>query len=184
MRLTWMRGTAIALPLGAIATTPWEPTHLTSPLSSSRTGEEPKAKRDFVSWQKENNWPSTGFSQVGGGANNARAVYFNANDLGAGRRMGMNIFTDIDGKPSVAYYVATFATLADAEEDEAANRQPGDPKSKLKYIVCMDYSLSLKTKFAKGDRLITHGSKKSWLPTCVPLAEFLAAVCLMLYSTS
>ena len=110
----------------------------------------PKAKRDFVSWQKENNWPSTGFSQVGGGANNARAVYFNANDLGAGRRMGMNIFTDIDGKPSVAYYVATFATLADAEEDEAANRQPGDPKSKLKYIVCMDYSLSLKTKFANA----------------------------------
>ena len=42
--------------------------------------------------------PRPGIAPVGG--NNGYGLYFNANDLGAGRRTGMNIFTEgKGGKP-------------------------------------------------------------------------------------
>jgi hypothetical protein len=99
------------------------------------------SKDTFAKWQTANGWPGTP-PKIGKG-DTAYAVYFNANDLGAGRRMGMKTFTEDDGKASVAYYVATYATLADAVEDEKAGRQPGNKGSKLKYIVCMEYSRTL-----------------------------------------
>jgi hypothetical protein len=105
--------------------------------------DKPAQKTNFHDWQVANGWDPAKLGPYGGigrGDDNY-ALYFNANDLGAGRRMGMKSYQDLDGKSSVAYYVATYATLADAEADEGAKLQPGDPKSKLKYIVCMEFSL-------------------------------------------
>jgi mono/diheme cytochrome c family protein len=65
---------------------------------------------------------------------NARAgddfgLYYNATDLGAGRRVGMNYWKDTDNQQSVAYYAATYPTLSDAVND-----------TNVKYIACMDYA--------------------------------------------
>jgi hypothetical protein len=119
-----------------------------------------RLKRDFLSWQKENGWTTTRAKDTGGvvkfpghtlvearAGDDEFALYFNANDLGAGRRMGMKIFPDKDMNgnynegPSVAYYVATYATLADAENDV-----------NLKYIVCMDYSFQLDASYSAAGK--------------------------------
>lgn len=87
-------------------------------------------KDTFAKWQVANGWPTNNagignFEGSSAGQNDdAFALYFNATELGAGRRMGMKT----NGN-NVAYYVATYASLADAES-----------ASKLKYIVCMEYS--------------------------------------------
>jgi hypothetical protein len=87
-------------------------------------------KDTFAKWQVANGWPTNNagvgnFTGSNAGNNDdAFAIYFNATELGAGRRMGMKT----NGN-QVAYYVATYASLADAEA--GAN---------LKYIVCMEYS--------------------------------------------
>ena len=87
-------------------------------------------KDTFAKWQVANGWPTNNagvgnFTGANAGKNDdAFAIYFNATELGAGRRMGMKT----NGN-NVAYYVATYASLADAE---AGNN--------LKYIVCMEYS--------------------------------------------
>jgi Carboxypeptidase regulatory-like domain len=108
----------------------------------------------FTDWQKKNGWNQQKMG-IGMGDDTAYALYFNANDLGAGRRMGMKIFSDADKKDSVAYYVATYDTLKDAEETEKDHLQFG---GKLKYIVCMEFSLTLDKKDNKtpltGDRYI------------------------------
>jgi hypothetical protein len=57
-------------------------------------------------------------------------LYFNATDLGAGRRVGMNVWMDTDNQKSVAYYAATYPTLEDAVADK-----------NVKYIACIDYAL-------------------------------------------
>jgi hypothetical protein len=97
------------------------------------------AKTTFARWQIINGWTPTGWSDDIGAVkkingkvqgtdwfagDNAYGLYFNANDLGAGRRMGMKSTGD-----QVAYYVATYASLADAEAGQ-----------NLKYVVCMEYS--------------------------------------------
>ena len=92
---------------------------------------DPATNKDtFVKWQVANGWPTNNaglanFSGSNAGKNDdAFALYFNATELGAGRRMGMKTNGNY-----VAYYVATYASLADAEA-----------ASNLKYIVCMEYS--------------------------------------------
>lgn len=122
--------------------------------------DKPAKKTTFRDWQVANGWDPAKLGTYGGlgRGDDSYGLYFNANDLGAGRRMGMKIYTesDADSKKSVAYYVATYATLADAESDEAAHLQPGDPNSKLKYIVCMEFSLprDKNNKQAAGTRYI------------------------------
>ena len=95
------------------------------------TAVDPGNQKDtFAKWQVANGWPANNagvgnFTGASAGKNDdAFALYFNATELGAGRRMGMK-----NNGNNVAYYVATYATLADAEAG-----------SNLKYIVCMEYS--------------------------------------------
>jgi len=161
-------------------------------------------KTSFTLWQKENGWTTFRpiikkqganlVSFVGdpdnlanaAGGDDEFAMYFNANDLGAGRRMGMKIFKDKDGKNSVAYYVATYATLKDAENDQ-----------KLKYIVCMEYSLDLTASFTdpatkpKGTaRYIKFyafnpdGSRSSIVPDEAPASRFVPYVCMVCHGGS
>jgi hypothetical protein len=99
-------------------------------------GQNKVARSTFARWQILNGWTNypgwandqAAVDKIKGPnwfiGDDAYAMYFNANDLGAGRRMGMKINGD-----SVAYYVATYATLADVENGQ-----------NLKYIVCMEYS--------------------------------------------
>jgi hypothetical protein len=118
-------------------------------------------KTTFAAWQLANGWPQAGLGAIGGA--NGYGLYFNANDLGAGRRTGMNIFTEGQGAnkgQSVAYYVATYATLAGAVQDEQQKlvNVPADTQKtgNLKYVVCMEYSLTYNTTGAavKGGRFI------------------------------
>ena len=104
-------------------------------------------KKTFADWQLANGWTKPGIGANGGP--NGYGIYFNANDLGAGRRTGMNIFTEGTGAnkgQSVAYYVATYPTLPGAVQDEqkGAVNVPADTMKtgNLKYVVCMEYSLS------------------------------------------
>jgi hypothetical protein len=107
-------------------------------------------KTTFAAWQLANGWATAGIAANGGA--NGYGLYFNANDLGAGRRTGMNIFTEGTGTnkgQSVAYYVATYPTLPGAVQDQQSNlvNVPSDTKKtgNLKYVVCMEYSLSYDT---------------------------------------
>lgn len=113
-------------------------------------------KTNFASWQASNSSKGKLWSGIGSNANlnalNGYGIYFNANDLGAGRRTGMNLFTDADGKESVAYYVATYFSLAKAAADEKAGGQASPTNNLLKYIVCMEYSLPLKGTNILGSR--------------------------------
>ncbi|HAB18011.1 MAG TPA: hypothetical protein PLX89_01345 [Verrucomicrobiota bacterium] len=92
-------------------------------------------KTTFRNWQLNNGWTVGGINNFlgpnAGQHDSAFAIYFNSNDLGAGRRMGMKRWQERDRRESVAYYVATYASL-----DNAIAGQ------KLKYIVCMEYSLT------------------------------------------
>jgi hypothetical protein len=97
----------------------------------------------FTDWQKADKFTPRPKRKDGtivfkGGGDNAETLanargddleyglYFNSADLGAGRRVGMNIWKE-GGQDSVAYYAATYATLDDAVNDQ-----------NVKYIACMD----------------------------------------------
>jgi hypothetical protein len=106
------------------------------------------AKTTFANWQKANGWqiqrgkknngevsfatnPDDLPNQIKNGGDDEFALYFDANDLGAGQRLGIKINTKTtDTKPSVAYYMASYPTLVDAENDV-----------NLSYIFCIDYAL-------------------------------------------
>jgi hypothetical protein len=169
-------------------------------------------KSTFTLWQQENGWttyrsivnrqganfvsfagnPDTLANSAGG--DDEFALYFNANDLGAGRRMGMKIFKDKDkdGNNSVAYYVATYATLKDAENDQ-----------KLKYIVCMEYSLDLTLSYTNANakpkaippataplRYVkfyafnADGSRSPVVPDEAPVSRFVPYVCMVCHGGS